>query len=255
MKPKSCLFTLGFALASLSAFAQNDNSFLNRAINALNNNAEKNPVEKVYLHLDKPFYAAGDDIWFKAYLTAGSRHVLSGISGILYVELINPANAIEQYIKLPVVSGLTWGDFKLPDTLKAGNYRVRAYTNWMRNAGADYFFDQPVKIGNAVFSDNQLNENQKHKQAKKLAKQAESPKPMSEKMDVQFFPESGSLVFGINSEVAFKAVGDDGLGKAVQGVILDGQGQEIAKFATQHSGMGEFNLLPLIGKTYKALIN
>lgn len=45
--------------------------------------------------------------------------------------------------------GITWGDFKLPDTLSEGNYRIRAYTQWMRNAGPEYFFDKTIKIGNS----------------------------------------------------------------------------------------------------------
>ncbi|RRN76127.1 hypothetical protein EIM50_26260, partial [Pseudoxanthomonas sp. SGD-10] len=29
---------------------------------------EDYPQEKVYLHTDKPYYAVGDEIWFKAYV-------------------------------------------------------------------------------------------------------------------------------------------------------------------------------------------
>ncbi|WP_222104051.1 carboxypeptidase-like regulatory domain-containing protein [Mucilaginibacter corticis] len=35
------------------------------------------PQEKAYLHLDKPYYVPGDTIWFKGYLTTGSRHRLA----------------------------------------------------------------------------------------------------------------------------------------------------------------------------------
>jgi len=76
------------------------------------------PQEKVYLQLDRPCYAIGDDIWFKAYVTIGSEHKLSALSGVLYVELINDKDSVKQSLKLPVTSGLTWGDFTLPDTLK-----------------------------------------------------------------------------------------------------------------------------------------
>jgi hypothetical protein len=34
------------------------------------------PQEKVYLHLDKPVYAAGEDIWFSTYLLNASTHQL-----------------------------------------------------------------------------------------------------------------------------------------------------------------------------------
>ncbi|MBP8067471.1 MAG: TonB-dependent receptor plug domain-containing protein, partial [Pedobacter sp.] len=45
--------------------------------------------------------------------------------------------------------GISWGDIKLPDTLSEGNYRIRAYTQLMRNAGPDFFFDKTIKIGNS----------------------------------------------------------------------------------------------------------
>src|SRR4051812_25914357 len=120
MKSK-CLLALSFVIASvITAFAQNDSTFIARATKALS----RQPMfEKVYLQLDKPYYAAGDDIWFKAYVTSGSAHLLSGISGVLNVELIDSKDLIKQYIKLPLASGLTWGDFKLPDTINAGKYR------------------------------------------------------------------------------------------------------------------------------------
>ena len=115
----------------------------------------KNPVEKVYLQLDKPYYAVGDDIWFKAYVTIGSQHQLSDLSGVLNVELVDELDSVKEHIKLPMRSGITWGDFAIPDTLAEGNYRIRAYTNWMRNAGEDYFFDEPIKIVDAL--DNKVN--------------------------------------------------------------------------------------------------
>src|SRR6478735_77090 len=86
------------------------------------------PIEKVHLQFDKPYYAAGDDIWFKAYVITGPEHRLQPDSGILNVELIDEQDAIKQNIKLQLHNGLAYGDFALPDTLHEGNYRIRAYT-------------------------------------------------------------------------------------------------------------------------------
>lgn len=106
-----------------------------------------NPQEKVYLHLDKPYYAIGDDIWFKAYLADARTSLPKVASSILYVELINERDSLQQQLKLPIQDGVTWGDFKLTDTLNEGNYRIRAYTQLMRNSGPDFFFDKHIKIG------------------------------------------------------------------------------------------------------------
>lgn len=134
----------------ISAFSNSDADPLQHLIIQLNKWMSVHPQEDVYLQLDKPYYAAGGDIWFKAYVTAGSNHQLSGISGVLNVELIDDRDSVKQRLKLPVVSGLSWGDFQLPDTLKEGNYRIRAYTNWMRNAGEAYFFDKTIAISNVI---------------------------------------------------------------------------------------------------------
>ncbi|MHB8206619.1 carboxypeptidase regulatory-like domain-containing protein [Mucilaginibacter sp.] len=146
---------LAASVFTLAGFIVADNYPIQKIALQLNKWKLKNPVEKVYLQLDKPYYATGDDIWFKAYVTIGSQHQLTNLSGVLNVELIDDKDSVKQHIKLPLINGLTWGDFALPDTLAEGNYRIRAYTNWMRNAGTEYFFDQHISIVNAV--DNKVN--------------------------------------------------------------------------------------------------
>ncbi|MES2651558.1 MAG: TonB-dependent receptor [Bacteroidota bacterium] len=106
------------------------------------------PTEKVHLHLDKSYYAAGDNIWFKAYIADARTSQPALESNILYVELISETDSISKQLRLPMENGISWGDFKLPDTLVEGNYRIRAYTQLMRNAGPDFFFDKAIKIGN-----------------------------------------------------------------------------------------------------------
>lgn len=108
------------------------------------------PQEKIHLHMDKPYYAIGDNIWFKAYVVNAEKNELSDLSKILYVELINDKDSVKQSIALPLEMGLAWGDFSLTDSLKEGNYRIRAYTNWMRNFGEEYFFDKTFTIGNSI---------------------------------------------------------------------------------------------------------
>ena len=150
--PKSLtLLTLGIVFLSIintsRLWAQDVN--LTNFTKKLETSTSKNAQEKVYLHLDKPYYAIGDYIWFKAYTINAKTGLPSTISGLLYVELVNEKDSIAKQLKLPMKSGITWGDFKLTDSLSEGNYRIRAYTQWMRNAGADFYFDKTIKIGNA----------------------------------------------------------------------------------------------------------
>ncbi|TSJ34928.1 hypothetical protein FO440_24130, partial [Mucilaginibacter corticis] len=77
-------------------------------------------------------------------------------------------------MKLPVDSGTVAGDLILDDEIKAGSYRIRAYTQWMRNAGEDYFFNRIFTIGNPL-------QTEKDKKALKPSRQQPLRQP-----DVQF---------------------------------------------------------------------
>ncbi len=198
-------------------------------------------TEKAYLNFDKPYYAAGDTIYFKAYVTTGGKHQLSNLSGVLHVDLINAKNKIDQSIKLQLDSGVTWGDFALPDSLPKGNYRVRAYTLLMGKGGEDGYFDQTIAIGSI--------RNDKISESISVRKTAVSTKP-----ETRFLPEGGNLAAGIGSKVAFNAIGTNGAGINVKGVIVDGANKEVCTFASTHLGMGYFYLDPKEGETYKAKI-
>ncbi|HWD89009.1 MAG TPA: hypothetical protein VG367_12830 [Mucilaginibacter sp.] len=226
---KPFILILALCLFGLAAFCQGDSVLLNK-LKAFN---QTRPVEKAYLHFDKSYYAAGDTIYFKAYVTMGERHVLSRISGVLHVDLINTKNKIDQSIKLQLADGVSWGDFALPDSLPKGNYRVRAWSEWMRNDPGN-FFEKVIPVGSL--------QNGK----------ATGSKAAHSKADIQFFPEGGTLVTGIKSRIAFKAIGPNGLGMAVKGVVTDNENKEVASFASAHLGMGSFELTPEPGETYQA---
>ncbi|MES2376515.1 MAG: hypothetical protein V4553_08045 [Bacteroidota bacterium] len=106
------------------------------------------PVEKVYLHLDKPYYNTGDTLWFKSYLLDGVNFTPSKLSGLLYIELIDDSTEVSRRICVPVKDGLSWGQIPLPKTIfHEGGYTMRAYTSWMENFGSDYIFTQRFYIG------------------------------------------------------------------------------------------------------------
>ena len=77
--------------------------------------------------------------------------------------------------------------------------------------------------------------------------------PLKEELDLQFFPEGGSLVEGLESRVAFKATGTDGLSREIKGVIKTGDGKVVSTFESSHKGMGSFLLTPESGQKYTAL--
>lgn len=76
-----------------------------------------------------------------------------------------------------------------------------------------------------------------------------------EHTDLQFMPEGGALVVGINTKVAFKALGEDGNAVDVSGIIVNSKQEKVATFKSTHQGMGEFYLQPQTGETYTAVMN
>jgi hypothetical protein len=219
---------------STHAHSQSDTTFLSHATSSLEKYSAAYPIEKVYLHLDKSSYDMGDTVWYKVYTVIGQHHRLSALSGVLYVELIGPVDTVMTRQILHLTAGVAWGDLALPDKAKPGEYHIRAYTNWMCNVGADYFYNQKIHIGGYETTP--------------------AVKAVQNKLDVQFFPEGGELVNGLRSKVAVKAVNGNGDGQDIKGSILDNEGNVVADFATQHLGMGVFALTPQSGKTYKAKI-
>jgi hypothetical protein len=68
--------------------------------------------------------------------------------------------------------------------------------------------------------------------------------------NLQFFPEGGSIIPGVNTQVAFKALGTDGMGTNVTGTLYDSADNEILTFNSQHLGMGIFHFIPIENETY-----
>ncbi|MDD4921182.1 MAG: TonB-dependent receptor plug domain-containing protein [Bacteroidales bacterium] len=108
------------------------------------------PQEKLYLHMDKPYYSAGEDIWFKGYLVNAITHTPTAKSNFIYVELINKSDSIFQRVKIRKDSLGFDGKLTLSPEIPSGDYTVRAYSYFMRNAGDDFFFRKNIYIGNPI---------------------------------------------------------------------------------------------------------
>lgn len=77
----------------------------------------------------------------------------------------------------------------------------------------------------------------------------------SQKIDLQFLPEGGNLVAGLQSTVGFKAIGEDGKGTTVTGAVYDNRGTKISDFTSLFKGMGSFAFTPKVGEVYTAKLS
>ena len=106
--------------------------------------------EKVYLHTDKPYYSAGENIWFKGYLVNAATLEPESLSGFIYVELINRDDSLVSRVKIQKDSTGFAGYIELDQTIPTGDYNLRAYSQWMQNNSTDFFFSKNIHIGNRI---------------------------------------------------------------------------------------------------------
>jgi hypothetical protein len=220
-------------IGSIFLFAFTWESPLDQILSSYKRYLEERPQEKIYVHLDRPYYASGETIWLKAYLVAGPFHEPSPLSYIIYIELIDQLEKVVQTTRLLADQSSAGGYISLSNSLPTGNYTIRAYTQWMRNFDESYFYHQRVRIFNPDIT--------------KETKQDDN-------IDLQFFPEGGYLVNGLKSKLAFKATGTDGLSRKVKGRIVNSKGTPVATIETNFLGMGYCNFMPEAGNTYKVII-
>ncbi|MBF9223492.1 TonB-dependent receptor plug domain-containing protein [Hymenobacter ruricola] len=236
MKPWH-LFWAVAAPAALASFQLPTDDFGPRLAQQLQRFYALASPEKVYLHLDREAYAAGETIWYKGYVTGAAPLPADSLSRVLYVDVIGPTQKLLMHHALAVQEGGAPGSLLLPPNLPEGLYTLRAYTNWMRNT-PDYLFSRVVPVVAASGT----------------AAKATETKPAAAAAAVQFFPEGGELVTGLPSTVAFKATDANGRGIGVQGTVQDEQGAVVAQLRSQHLGMGRFELQPAPGRLYTARI-
>ena len=273
--------------------------------------------EKLWLHLNQPYYAAGDTIWFRAYLLDAMTHRQDTLSNFIYVDLFDRAKRLVASRKIKRDSLGFANCLPLPDTLAAGEYTLRANTGWMLNFDLDGFFQKNISIGqelsqvnhSVVYTDKRMIVRFSDLRGRPLAKKevllelydkdgnhlseewqtssstgaifipipADSiikgayadirfsisedsvfrrtvfvEPPAKETFDIQFLPEGGELIAGIPQRVAFKAVRSNGDPAEVHGFLLNNRNDTVARFHSEHNGMGSFVLSAQSGEQYRA---
>ncbi|MBC6697203.1 TonB-dependent receptor plug domain-containing protein [Hymenobacter puniceus] len=245
--PAACLSLGAFAVSS--SFLGFDPVMQRLATRLQAYYTEAHP-EVSYLHLNQSAYAAGETLWFKAYVVDGSTHQPDSLSGVLYVDMVSPSGRqVPLRRTLALRGGMAHGDIQLPDSLPQGIYTLRAYTNWMRNSGEELFFSRRVPVWQAAPSS--------RAGSRLIAKEMSATRretALAARPDVQFFPEGGDYVAGLPTVVGVKALDATGTGLAVRGTILDDQNQPQATFTTSVLGMTALPFMPTAGRRYRARV-
>lgn len=206
--------------------------------------------QKVFLHLDKSSYQAGETIWFRAYLIDGITNRPVMPSNNLFVELINYSGESVAVRLLLSGNGGAYGDIHLDSDLPEGNYVLRAYTSWMRNFDEEDYFTRHLYIVNPDY-ENRIPRLQVLRNRifnRKIER-------MSNNYEVDFYPEGGNFVAGLTNRVAFRVTDKLGRGQDAVGRIVDQSGNLVVKIGTDIEGTGVFEIEPVRGNSYSALLS
>lgn len=146
---KLLCYALFVCCQSTQLAAQQDTISINTVVEKTQKLLEAYPIEKVHMHFDKPYYAVGDTMWFKVYLTSNMYNY--ELSKVAYVEVMNSKDSLMQTMRIPLIDQAGDGHLVLDqEWYSQGNYRFRAYTKWMVNFDAAYFFNKIVPIGDVL---------------------------------------------------------------------------------------------------------
>jgi hypothetical protein len=196
---------------------------------------ERHLQEKLYIQTDKEFYLAGEICWFKLYTVDALNHHPLDLSKVAYLEWLDKDNKPVLQAKAGLADGHGDGSVYLPLTLHSGNYKLRAYTSWMKNYGADWYFEKDITIANT-----------RRPAAMPVA-------ALPPHYSVAFFPEGGNLVENIACRVGFRITDQYGRGPECSGVVTEDDQDTVARFQPHRFGLGSFSLTPRPGHHYRAI--
>ena len=200
---------------------------------------EESSPEKLFLHTDKSLYVSGEFIWFKGYLKNSTTLSNFEESSFIYAEFYG--DTLISRVKIKYGEEGFAGRIPISHSIPTGEYTLRAYSQWMANSLPDYMFHKKISVINPAFKD--------------PADSATVPTERdSSVVSLQFFPESGRIISGKFSLVAFKATDNEGRGTDLKGTLYNSRDSAITNISTEHNGMGQFRFYAASDDSYYVLV-
>jgi hypothetical protein len=187
--------------------------------------------EKVHIHFDKGLYAKGETIWGKAYILAGDA--LSDYSRNFYADWYDDAGQLIKHTVHPIFESSAKLQFEIPQNYKGGRIRLKAYTRWMLNFDPAFIFTKDITVQG---SDSLV-----------------GTKKLDPVYKLQFFPEGGQLITGLQAQVGFLSVNQNGDPAPIKGAIFNRKMVLIDSIESAHDGMGIFNFTPEKDESYNCI--
>lgn len=106
------------------------------------------PAEKVYVSMNTTVLLTGEYLYYKVYCINDKTKQPSENSKIAYVDLVDESFQPVFSHKIRLENSQGQGDYFVPTTVPSGNYKLVAYTRWMKNGKKELFFQEDVSIIN-----------------------------------------------------------------------------------------------------------
>ena len=106
--------------------------------------------EKLYVITDKPYYSAGDTIYFSAFLVNSIYFARTTDTKFIYVELIDATGNVVSRLRVMGSEGRFYNAIPLSAKVTSGKYTLRAYSKWQTNFDKELLFTRELQIGNYI---------------------------------------------------------------------------------------------------------
>ena len=238
------IFILSFLFLALLSNAQtnieNTDSLAGRFISDL----RAGTTEKLMVQTNKNIFAAGEELWFKAYIINSLSHKYFSHSKTLYVDLVNEKDSAIAQLLLNIPSEKTEGFIRLKDSLPEGYYWLRLYTATIQKYDTNAILVSPIYVVNKKFPSTLISSTASIKETRTSTKTPH----------LFFYPEGGEIIAGTNASIAIKALDEYDHPVKVEGFINDNIDSSALTWFTTDSitGLGKISFFVSKAKNYAA---
>jgi len=184
-------------------------------------------LTKLELLFSQPSSAAGDTIKFQiAYLNTQTLKPVSG-TNIVHIYLFDQFGKKRLTRWVEITNGYSSNEFVIPTNFPSGNYKLVAFTDWMRNFDQSLYFQHDFTVvGKLLIA------------------------PVAPNDTLIFFPESGSLLVNTKNNLAIRYTGHS---TRTDVTISDGE-RDLGSFTCTKDSVHLFRFTPKANATYFAEI-
>ena len=243
-RPIKSIIFISFLFFTIATKAQSNIDNIDSLAGRFISDLRAGTTEKLIVQTNKNIFAAGEELWFKAYIINSLSHKYFSHSKTLYVDLVNEKDTAIAQLLLNIPSERTEGMIRLKDSLPEGYYWLRVYTATIQKYDTNAVFVSPIYVVNKKFPSTFISTVAPIKETRISTKA-----PL-----LLFYPEGGEIIAGTNTTIAIKAEDEFGSPVKVEGFINDNlDSSALTWFKTDSiTGLGKISFFVSKSKNYAA---